>query len=187
MLVLLETGLNSVGDALGTLQIQLHVHLASRAVAEVLKDLLLLGRSILLMSLLSAVSTVFEGLEKLRVLTFRLLTHLVSQVSFEAIKLVHESLLFTFVVLALRNLNLHLLARLADLKLLFSVLLVQVPQDRIDVLVVPLRLEAVRLIERLVEGDVKVVSIRCDVFDGIGLLHVASVLLEAILFILDRL
>lgn len=118
LLILLETSLDPVGNALGPLEVELHVNLAASTVAEVVKDLVLLRLGCLVIILLSAVPALFKGLEKLSVLTFSLLTHLISQIGFECLKLVHEPLLVIFIVASLGNLDLHGFTSLKNFDLL---------------------------------------------------------------------
>lgn len=118
LLVFLETSLDPVGNALSFLEVKLHVDFVAGTVAEALKDLVLLRLTRLFIDLLSAVSPIFEGLEKLGVLTFSLCSHLVSQISFKVLKLVKKSLLLILVIVALGNLDLHGFASLKDFELL---------------------------------------------------------------------
>ena len=187
LLVLLETSLDPVRDALRPLQVQLHVDLAAGPIAEVLQNLVLLHRGCLLVGLLAAISALFKGLEKLGILAFSLLTHLIGEGRFESIKLFHEPLLLALVVLAPRDLDLHLFACLRYLKLLLGILFVEIAQNSIDLLVVSLRLSTISLIERRVNGHIKIVTIGGHMLDRVRLLQIASNHLEAVFLILDRL
>lgn len=132
LLVLLETSLDSVGDTLGSLQVELDVDLVAGSVSKVIQDLvlLLLCRSGTL--LLSAVSTLFQCLAKLGILALSLSAHLLNHVVLEVLELVEKSLLFAIVVLTPGNLLSDLVAGLLHLKLLLGILLVKITEDTSD-------------------------------------------------------
>lgn len=112
LLVFLETSLDSVGNALGTLQVKLHVDLVHGSIFEVIHDFVLLLLGNLVIDLFLAVSASLESSKELSVLGLSSTLHLLGQSVLEILELVKEALLLAIVVLALGNPEFHLLTSL---------------------------------------------------------------------------
>jgi len=109
LLFLLKASLNSVGKSLSTLQVKLHIDLTVRSVAEIIQDLILLLLNKSVIDLLSAIATHLKSFEKFCILSFSFNAHLIRQPIFKLLKVFHESLLLSIVVLTFGNLKLHCL------------------------------------------------------------------------------
>ena len=83
LLVLLETGLDPLHNALSLLQVQLHVDLAVGLVLEVVQDLVILLLGHLVIDLRTAIPASLEGLHQFLILAFDLSAHLCVQASLE--------------------------------------------------------------------------------------------------------
>ena len=187
MFVLLETGLDSVGDALGLLQVELHIDLGSSTILEVAQDLVLLLSGSLVVVLLTTVASGFQESHKLCILVIGGTLHLTGNVVLQALELVKKSLLFSIVVIALGNLGFHCITGLSDLSLLLGVLLVEVAKNLVDLITISGTFLGLRL--GLVVGQHGHVEVRCvsiDVLDGVRGLQVSSNHLETFLLVIDR-
>lgn len=132
-LILGETGRNLIGQC-SSIDLRRGVHLRRGSVSEVVHDLVLFLLGDRVVSLFAAVPAFFQSLEQLGILTLSFALHLLGQIVLIALQLGEKPLLFAVIVVAFRDLNLHLLSALLNFYLFLGVLLIERAKNAVDLL-----------------------------------------------------